>query len=257
MLMILGAIAALPTALMLYFVLTDDGAATRFYATPKQPIRDVKGPGTVKLAGTVSTNSKIVGPFSDREVAWYALNVVETVRSLDGTRIRETTTIHLSEKSTAPFSITDASGESARIVVAGEEISVTTKAGVTIDGGGRPIPPRIQAVLDARGVVTRDPDGQRKRLVCTEKHILVGDTITLIGPARRVSTSATEASSYRDAPKELVVGERGAERHLFLLTTGPESDFSSSDRTFVRIAWGLLASTVLLLSVGYGLYRCG
>jgi hypothetical protein len=253
-LLILGGISALPTMVLLYILLSDDGGTRRFHATPRRTVRETRTDGTVKLSGEASIATPLVAPFSGREVVWYTIVVTETQRSFDGTHVREQVTRHLLEKSRAPFTITDESGASARIVVDEEEVFPTLVNDQVTDQGGKPLPPRLQKALDERGVATRDAEGQPRGLVCIERAITPGETVTVIGPARRVPLAKGEAGGYREAGTELVVGERGPERRMFMMTNGPEGTLTASDRKFTQWTWALTRVTAALLGVGGWLF---
>ncbi len=247
----LGAVTALPTLVLLYFTLTDDGALARFHATPRQPIRGARSGDALKIAGVAAALEPLVGPFTGRDAVWYALVVTETERSFDGTHLRERVTRHLAEQSRAPFVVTDDSGTSARIVVDGEELLPN----VTSETFEPPLPARVRQALEARGIPTRAKGGEPRHLVCIERAIAPADPVVAIGPARRVTSGSGEATSYRDAPTELVLGERAASgARMFVLTNRPERELGAGERRLTQITWALAASTLALLGGGAWLF---
>jgi hypothetical protein len=247
----LGCVVALPTAVLVYILATDDGALARFNATKRESIQSAQPKEGVPLRidGIARASEKLVGPFTGREVAFYRIVVIETVRYLEGTTLRERMTRHVLEASRAPVLVKDATGE-ARVVVDGEE-NFGKLRGERIDVGGAPLPDRVQAALDARGIATKDERGDRKRLVCTELAILPGDELIVIGPARRVARQDGDGAGYRDAGSELVMGERGpGAKRFFVMTNEGERSLGAGDRSFLAWTYGLAAATVVLLGGG-------
>lgn len=254
-LLILGGIVAIPAAIAGFLLATDDDALGRFHRTPRQPVRTASEGDVVKIVGKAFTEAPVVAPLSGREVVWYTLGIVDVQRTLDGTMIRERTTVRFSESSKAPFFVRDGSGEVARVVLDGEELFAPQVSSRQVGVAGLAPPSASVATLLARhGVSTKRADGSPAALQITERYVASGDEVVVIGPARRVAR-ASPASGYREGASELVLGEKtGPRKRMFEVSNQPERALGAQDRLFERIAWSLIVAATAMLAIGAWLF---
>ena len=247
-LMMLGGVAALPGAAMAYIVLTDNGAQRSIHATPRVPVRAAPEGNAVKLVGRAESDTPRKGPFTQRDVVWYAATITETAWHLDGTRLVEKTTRHHHEVSRASFLLRDESGDAARIVLDGEEALTPQVRREVVQVHGRKPAPHIASSLSGLGLALYTPGGDPRHFTCTELFIEKGDAVVAIGPTRREDAAGSKRGT-------LVMGERskGAARY-FELSTDPESKLGASDRTVAQIAWALCVGAALAIGVGAFLF---
>jgi hypothetical protein len=91
------------------------------------------------------------------------------------------------------------------------------------------VSPRLRAYLARRGVKSTTVLGFPKALVYVEQIIAPGDSLSVLGPARREPDLPD--SAYRSAAKRLVVAATPGGEH-FLLSTRTEEEL---------VAWDLMA----------------
>ena len=227
----------------------------RIIATPTTPVAQAAGGAPVEITGRVlpSEQGVVAAPFSQRPAVWARVQVQQLVRTGRSSHWR---TVHKEEDS-RQFWIDDGSGQMARVLPQGAEMSVTVE---TVGGSGtlRDAAPHVEAFLQSRNLKSTNFLGLNKRMRYTEELIQPNERAFALGPSRREPGPPVH-DGYRMVPSSVLVmlslpGPAGGTNELILsnkdekklLTSLVAGTIAGFVCTGIAVAMGIVGTVLAL-----------
>jgi hypothetical protein len=209
----------------------------RIIATPTSPIAQARGDGVVEIKGRLSPSEQgmVQAPFSGRHVVWCRITVQE-LRSSGRSRYWHTV---LTEVDARPFMVDDGSGQLARVMPLGANVTLE-KQNVASSGTFNDAAPHLEAFLQSRGLKSTSWIGFNKSMRYEEEVLAPGDPLYALGPSRREAGPPVH-DGYRMVPGSQLVMFHGA---------GPEGELLLTNKTEEQLTSKLLTGFVVGLVMG-------